>query len=430
MRAQDTDFINEPAFCANCLRFANLEAACRFCRSGRIIRHPELAELALAHLDCDAFYAAIEKRDNPSLADRPVIVGGERRGVVTTACYIARTYGVRSAMPMFRALALCPNAVVIKPNMSKYIETGRAVKRMMNAITPLVEPVSIDEAFMDLAGTQRLHGAYPAMALARLQQKIEAELGVTVSIGLSHNKFLAKLASDLDKPRGFSVIGRAETRARLATMPVSAICRVGAKMTERLRRDGLTLIGHIQEMDEAALSRKYGEAGLKLARLSRGEDARDVSLARETKSVSSETTFGEDLGDIAALEDWLWKLAEKTAARMKKQGLVGRVVVLKLKDTRFRSITRQVSLDRPTNLARIAFAAARPLLRDVADGRKWRLIGVGFADLSPTAQDPQAELFGAPQERIAAQESAIDTIRSKFGDSAIAAGRVLIRRRD
>ena len=180
-----------------------------------MVAHDELGQLSIAHMDCDAFYASVEKRDNPTLRDRPVIVGGGTRGVVSTCCYIARIKGVRSAMPMFQALKLCPEAVVVKPRFPAYLEASRAIRAMMEELTPSIEPLSLDEAFLDLSGTARLHGAPPAVLLARLTKRMEDELGLTGSIGLSHNKFLAKIASDLDKPRGFSVIGRAETESFL-----------------------------------------------------------------------------------------------------------------------------------------------------------------------------------------------------------------------
>jgi DNA polymerase-4 len=413
-------------FCRTCL--ADLPAAakaCPACSGRRIISHPELFELSIAHLDCDAFYAAIEKRDDPSLVDKPVIVGGGRRGVVSTACYVARTYGVKSAMPMFKALKACPDAVVIRPRMEKYAEAGRAVRRMMETLTPLVQPLSIDEAFMDLTGTARVHGMPPAKALARLQSGIEREIGVSVSIGLSHNKFLAKIASDLDKPRGFAVIGRAETREFLARQPISLIWGVGAAMSARLARDGLTMIGQLQNMEPAVLARRYGELGLRLAQLSQGEDNRAVTPHQELKTVSSETTFNDDIRDLKKLEDILWSLSEKVSARMKRKGIEGRVVTLKLKSDDFRIITRRVTLERASNLARAAFEAARPLLQEAAPGRAWRLIGVGYSELSPEEGAPQAELFERREEKWAAQEHAIDAIREKFGDDAIVAGRAL-----
>ena len=426
---------NINAICRDCGKTANGTAggaaarACPACGSARLLAHPELFSLSIAHLDCDAFYAAIEKRDNPALADRPVIVGGGVRGVVSTCCYVARTYGVRSAMPMFKARRACPEAVIIKPDMAKYAEVGRAVRRMMLDLTPLVEPLSIDEAFMDLTGTERLHGGPPAQTLVRLQARVERELGVTASIGLSHNKFLAKMASDLDKPNGFAVIGRAETLDFLARQPVSMIWGVGRAFAAALERDGISHVGQLQGMDEKILAKTYGEMGLRLARLSRGEDARLVRPERETKSVSSETTFDTDISDVQWLEDVLWELCEKVSARMKASGFEGRVVTLKLKTAAFKTVTRRRTLHEPANLARTAFAAAKPLLRETAGDGAYRLIGIGFSDLSAAGDSPSADLFGDGARKLAAQEKAIDALRDKFGRDAVKAGRTL-RRRD
>lgn len=416
------------ALCRSCLGIGDpSRTRCPHCASARIVRHDDLADLAIAHLDCDAFYAAVEKRDDPSLADRPVIIGGGRRGVVATACYVARTYGVRSAMPMFKALQACPQAVVIRPDIAKYAAVSRQIRAMMQALTPLVEPLSIDEAFLDLSGTERLHGAKPALALARLQSRIAKETGVSISIGLSHNKFLAKLASEFDKPDGFFVIGRAETRAFLAARPVGVISGVGKAMTARLERDGVKSIGDLQALDEATLAKRYGETGLRLFRLSRGLDQRSVMPRRETKSVSSETTFHDDIRDPDWLEDRLWILCEKVSARMKEKGLVGRVVALKLKNADFKTVTRRETLAAHSNLAHAAFRAARRMMRRSLGGEAYRLIGVGFSDLAPAEGAPQAELFEDADARMATREHAVDLIRARFGEGAIAAGRVLKR---
>lgn len=407
-----------------------LRPRCPACGSVRIAAHPEIFTLSIAHLDCDAFYAAIEKRDNPDLEDVPVIIGGGVRGVVSTACYVARTYGVKSAMPMFKAREACPNAVIIKPDMAKYAEVGRAIRKMMLDLTPLVEPLSIDEAFMDLTGTARVHGGPPAVTLARLQARVKDELGVTASIGLSHNKFLAKMASDLDKPRGFSIIGEAETKSFLARQPVTMIWGVGKAMATKLQQDGVATIGQLQKMDASLLGKRYGEMGMRLARLSQGDDTRAVKPERETKSVSAETTFNEDHRDVAWLEDVLWELCEKVSARMKASGFEGRTITLKLKTGDFKTITRRTTLDAPANLARIAFAAAKPMLHDAAGGKAYRLIGVGFSGLSFAGEVAAApDLFGDSREKLAKTEKAIDALREKFGKDAVQAGRVLRRER-
>lgn len=419
-------FTESYGLCRSCHAPAAADARkCANCGGFQLLFHPELPSLSIAHLDCDAFYAAIEKRDNPALAHEPVIVGGGVRGVVATCCYIARSYGVRSAMPMFQALKACPGAVVIKPNMAKYVETGRAIRQMMLSLTPLVEPLSIDEAFLDLSGTERLHGAPPATVLSKLQKRIEQELGVTASVGLSHNKFLAKIASDLDKPKGFTVVGKTETMKFLARMPVRKIWGVGAAFASKLEKDGITNVAQLQTKDGGFLAKQYGEMGLRLAQLSRGEDARPVKPHRETKSFSSETTFNEDIDDIKMLEDILWELCEKVSARMKTAGFEGRTITLKLKSNTFKTVTRRTSLDRPSNLARIAFAAAKTMLNDTAGAHAYRLIGVGFSNLSPSAEGIELEMFASDRERIAAQEKAIDALRAKFGETAVRAGRSL-----
>src|SRR6516164_395302 len=296
-----------PGFCRDCRRDARPAALrCAGCGSPRLLRHAEIDTLAIAHVDCDAFYATIEKRDDPSLVDKPVIVGGRQRGVVLTCCYVARTFGVRSAMPMFEARRLCPHASVVRPDMEKYARVGRQVRELMFKLTPLVEPVSIDEAFMDLSGTARLHGMAPAKALAGFAGEVETSLGITVSIGLSCNKFLAKIASDLDKPRGFAVLGGAEAAAFLAPKPVSLIFGVGKVAQQRLARDGLRTIGDLQRAGERELTRRYGAEGARLFRLARGLDERSVEPDREAKSISAETTFDRNIADFRALELRLW----------------------------------------------------------------------------------------------------------------------------
>jgi DNA polymerase-4 len=412
------------AVCRDCgARFAAAAAGpCPACGARRVITHPELFGLTIAHLDCDAFYAAIEKRDDPSLADRPVIVGGGVRGVVTTACYIARTYGVRSAMPMFKALKACPDAVVIRPDFTKYSEAARAVRALMERATPLVEPVSIDEAFLDLAGTERLHGRAPAETMLALQGDIKREIGITVSIGLSANKFLAKLASDLDKPEGFSVIGLSDAAARLAPMPVTAIWGVGAVFAKKLAADGFRVIADLQRADASFLRARYGDMGARLAELSHGKDNRAVSVDRETKSVSAETTFNADIADRAELEAILWTLCERTSARMKAKGFIGRTATLKLKTTDFDVITRSRQLPEASNLAHTLFDATQPLLA-AAPRVSYRLIGAGYSDLATGEAAPQASLFGDANARHRREEAAVDAIREKFGANAIAFGR-------
>jgi DNA polymerase-4 len=386
------------------------------------VRHPELYSLSLAHIDCDAFYAAVEKRDRPELRDRPVIVGGAKRGVVSTACYIARIRGVRSAMPMFKALEACPDAVVLKPDMEKYATVGRQVRAMMQALTPLVEPLSIDEAFLDLSGTERLHGRPPAMVLADFARKVESEVGITVSAGLSYCKFLAKVASDFRKPRGFSVIGEAEAAGFLAEQPVTLIWGVGKAFAATLERDGIRMISQLQKLDRAELMRRYGSMGDRLYHLSRGQDERVVSADRDAKSVSAETTFDIDLASPADLVPVLRALSEKVSARLKKAGIAGRTVVLKLKTQDFRIRTRNRQLGDPTRLADRIFQTGLHLLQKEADGTKYRLLGIGVSDLTGVEKADPPDLVDVTARKRALAEGAIDSLREKFGKTAVETG--------
>jgi len=410
-------------FCRDCRRDApEGSSRCSACGSPRLIRHPQLDALAISHVDCDAFYATIEKRDDPTLADQPVIVGGRQRGVVLTCCYIARTFGVRSAMPMFEARRLCPHAAVVRPDMDKYARVGREVRSLMVKLTPLVEPVSIDEAFMDLSGTARLHGMSPAKALAGFAAAVEKELGITVSIGLSSNKFLAKIASDLDKPRGFAVLGGDEAAQFLAPKPVAMIFGVGKIAQQRLARDGLRTIGDLQRAGERELARRYGAEGARLARLARGLDDRAVKADREAKSISAETTFDRDLHEFRGLELKLWRLTEKVSRRLKANALAGATVTLKLKTADFRIRTRAQSLAHPTQLASRIFGAGRELLARETDGTKFRLIGIGVSALTDADGADFADLI---DRRAAEAEHAIDRLREKFGDDAVVKGLAL-----
>ena len=369
-------------------------APCPNCGSPRLVSHPELLDLCIAHIDCDAFYASVEKRDNPALADKPVIVGhAGGRGVVTTACYIARRYGPRSAMPMFKALELCPQAVVVPPDMAKYRRASAEIRALFQMATPLVEPVSLDEAYLDLTPEARLIDRPAAVLLARLARAIEQRVGVTVSVGLSYNKSLAKLASDRDKPRGFSVIGRAEAKSILAALPVTAIHGVGAATARRLEGEGITRVEQLQEMSEAALIARLGKFGRSLFHLVQGDDPRQIIADRPTKSVSTETTFSRDIADAGQLAEALRLLCDKLALRLERSELAGQTLVLKLKTHDFKSITRNRRLPNPTGRADMLYDQACRLLSREADGRAFRLIGVGVADLAPLSQADPPDLF-------------------------------------
>ena len=373
----------------------------------------------MAHIDCDAFYATVEKRDNPDLADRPVIIGGGKRGVVSAACYIARTYGIRSAMPMFKALELCPSAAVVKPDMAKYVRVGREVRHAMQALTPLVEPLSIDEAFLDLSGTQRVHGMIPAKVLAKFAAQIERDVGITVSVGLSVNKFLAKIASDLDKPRGFAVLDQQDACAMLADRPVGFIFGVGPATAERLSQRGFRKIGDLQKADELELMKQFGGEGRRLWRLARGIDDRKVVADRNAKTISNETTFNDDIRDLATLEKILWRLSEKVSSRLKSGEVAGTTITLKLKTADFRQRTRSQSIHAPTQLAAKIFAISREMLAKEIDGTAFRLIGTGVSALQPGSQAGDTDMI---DRRSADAERAMDGLRKKFGDAAVIRG--------
>jgi DNA polymerase IV len=415
-----------PALCRDCLTPFQTGTRCPACRSPRVLAHPELFDLSIAHMDCDAFYASVEKRDNPDLRDKAVIVGGGTRGVVSTCCYIARIQGVRSAMPMFQALKLCPDAVVVKPRMAAYVEVSRQIRAFMEDLTPAIEPLSLDEAFLDLSGTARLHNAPPAVMLARLLKRMEDELSLSGSVGLSHNKFLAKIASDLDKPRGFSVIGKAETEAFLRPKPVRIIWGVGTATQAALEAAGIRSIADLLRWERPDLSARFGQMGERLWHLARGLDTRRVNRDEKLKSISKETTFFEDTADPDLLDGHLWRLAEQVSDRAKAKRLAGRTVTLKLKKGDFQTLTRRHALSDPTQIADRIYRAARDLLGQSAVKGPFRLIGVGISDLAPEDQaDRSGDLLDPDAPKRAAAERAADAIRARFGHDAIIKGRAL-----
>jgi DNA polymerase-4 len=396
---------------------------CPACGSPRVVAHDELGRLSIAHMDCDAFYASVEKRDRPELRDQAVIVGGGKRGVVTTCCYIARIKGVRSAMPMFQALKACPEAVVIKPDFAKYRTESQRILGMAAELTPLVQNLSLDEAWLDLSGTERLHGAAPAVTLARLQARIEAETGLTVSIGLAANKFLAKIASDLDKPRGFSVIG-AEARAFLADKPVRILPGVGPAMVAALQKAGYRTVGDLARVDRKVLAERWGAHGLRLHDLAHGRDGRAVNPNEARKGISAETTFEADLSSLAELEDKLAPLCERVARQARAGGVAGRVVTLKLRTTDVRIVTRRRTQPVATQTAHTLFQVGRELLAREATGRPWRLIGVGIAELVD-ADHAGADFFADGERKALASERSVDAIRARFGHDSVTSGRML-----
>lgn len=415
-----------PALCRDCQHCFETGPRCPVCRSPRVLSHPELYTLSIAHMDCDAFYASVEKRDNPDLRSRPLIVGGGHRGVVSTCCYLARIKGVRSAMPMFQALKLCPEAVVVKPRGSHYASVSKQIRALMDELTPRIEPLSLDEAFLDLTGTERLHKAPPAVLLCRLLKRMETELGLTGSVGLSHNKFLAKVASDLDKPRGFSVIGKGDTAAFLKGKPVRMIWGVGAATQGHLEAAGIRTFDDLARWDRKDLYQRFGAIGDRLWHLARGEDFRRVNPHEPMKSISAETTFDADIADRDLLDGHLWRLAEKVADRTKAKDLAGRTVTLKLKRADFTTITRRHTLREPTQIADRLYREVADLLAHVADNGPYRLIGVGLSDIVPAREaDLTADLLDPVAAKRVSAERATDAIRARFGPDAIVKGRSL-----
>lgn len=414
------------SLCRDCFHMFDFGVRCEKCGSPRVVAHSELNNLSIAHMDCDAFYASVEKRDNPDLIDKPVIIGGGHRGVVSTACYIARIRGVRSAMPMFQARKLCPDAVVLKPRMAVYAEVSKKIRKMMEDLTPAIEPLSLDEAFMDLSGTTRLHGAPPAVMLAKLVNRMKTELGVTGSIGLSHNKFLAKIASDQDKPNGFFVIGQSDTQSFLADKPIGLIWGVGRATQESLEKAGIRTISDLLRWDKLDLTSRFGTTGARLWHLARGQDRRRVMQHTPIKSISNETTLFEDVVDRDLLDGHLWRMCEKVSDRAKARELAGRVVILKLKTSKHQIITRRMTLRDATQLADTMYRETRAMLDQIAVGTAYRLIGAGLSDLCPQSQaERSGDLLDPNAEKRMGAERARDAIRKKFGTDAIIKGRAL-----
>lgn len=412
------------SICRECLStFDSKVLYCANCESLNLISHKEIEKLDIAHVDCDAFYASIEKRDNPKLKNSAVIIGGGKRGVVATACYLARIKGVRSAMPMYKALKLCPSAIIIKPNMSKYKDASRKIQNLMNQLTPLTEPISLDEAFLDLSGTKKLHKKIPAVLLAELSKKINQEVGISVSIGLSYNKFLAKICSDLDKPKGFSLLGRGDSKKFLSSQPVEILWGVGKILKRKLNDDGIKTISQIEELGIKEVINRYGSIGSHIYSLSQGKDLRRVVPQRQIKSISHETTFENDISDKEVLEKKLWSLCEKVSKRSKEKGLGGQTITLKLKTKEFKLISRSCTIDEPTQIGELIFQNSKTLLDREDDKVKYRLIGVGISNLKDSELCDLYDLINISKTKNAKIEYAIDDIRNKFGKDLIKKGR-------
>ena len=415
------------SICRDCLAQINENTSrCPYCSSPRVLSHPELFSLTTAHIDCDAFYASVEKRDNPKFKDKPLIIGGGQRGVVSTACYIARIKGVKSAMPMFKALKLCPEAIVIAPRMDAYAKASKEINEMMSELSPSIEPLSLDEAFIDLRGTEKLHGEPPALSMARLVQRIEKQLKISASVGLSYNKYLAKLASDLDKPRGFSIIGKYKIEEFLAPKSIGLIWGVGKVAQMRLEQDGIRIFADLQRRSHQELINKYQNMGDHLWHLCRGIDNRNVIAKNVIKSISKETTFSSDINNIEKLDGYIWRLSEQVSQRAKTKNLLGHVITLKIKTKKFKTISRRKTQREPTQIAEKIYTEARRMLDEVASEGPFRLIGVGISNLIDADKIDQLNDFLKTDEaKKADAERATDLIKKRFGKNAILKGRSL-----
>jgi len=383
---------------------------------------------SILHVDLDAFFAAVEQLDDPSLRGRPVVVGGlGPRGVVSTASYEARVFGVRSAMPMSRARKACPQATFLSPRMSRYAEKSREVMAILGSVSPLVEQLSIDEAFVDVAGAGRLLGDPPGIA-TDIRRRVRDESGLTCSVGVATTKFLAKLLSDEAKPDGMLLVEPGAERAYLAPLPASRLWGVGPKTFAKLRRMGVRTIGDVAALDEQTLVGALGASlGTHVAALARNDDPREVVPERETKSIGAEETYPTDLHTAAECERELVRVADRACARLRAAGSVARTVNLKIRFANFETRTRARTLADPTDVSTVVLGVARELLAEFDVRRGVRLLGVSLSQLAPgTAIQEELDLTGDDQRedrdrsgRRAAVERAVDEVRGRFGARAV-----------
>jgi DNA polymerase-4 len=375
----------------------------------------------ILHVDLDAFFAAVEQLDDPALRGRPVIVGGlGNRGVVSTASYEARKFGVQSAMPMSRARKACAQAVFLSPRFDRYQEKSGEVMAILQSITPLVEPLSIDEAFLDVGGARRLLGAPEEIAVL-IRRRVHDETGLTISVGVATTKFLAKLASDLAKPDGLLVITPGTERGFLAPLPVTRLWGVGPATRKKLDRMGLRTIGDVAALDESTLQHSLGNSlGAHLHALANNVDDRDVVTDREAKSIGAEETFNADLRDRDACERELVRLTDRACGRMRKESIVARTITLKIRFGNFETRTRARTLPEATDVSTVILATVKELLAEFEVGRGVRLLGVSLSQLAerPTMQ-PTLDL-----NRRAAVEDAVDLVRDRFGTGAVRPARL------
>ena len=376
----------------------------------------------ILHCDMDAFYASVEERDRPELAGRPVIVGGtpERRGVVSAANYAARRYGVHSAMPAATARRLCPHGVFLAPRIDRYAEVSRRIRDVFERFTPLVEPLSLDEAFLDVTGSERLFGPAPEIG-RQIKQAVREETGLVVSVGVAPNKFLAKIASDLEKPDGFVVVEPGRVAKFLDPLPVERLWGVGKQASRVFQRLGIRTIGHLRQRPIETLKSRFGAQGEHLWQLAHGIDDRRVVPEREAKSISHETTFERDVGDLEVLRAWLVDLVEQVGWRLRRYGLRGRTVHLKVRFADFATITRSHTLPEPTDVTHELWQAADALLchRLPAGHLPVRLLGMGVGGLDDTGS-VQGILFDRDErKKQEGLDAAADRIRERFGSSAL-----------
>ena len=390
--------------------------------SGAIVR-PRAAHRVIAHLDFDAFFAAVEENRDPSLRGKPVIVGGGERGVVSTANYVARRYGIHSAMPLRTARRLCPHGVYLTGHHRLYLDYSRRLMAMLEGYSPLVEQMSLDEAYLDLTGTERLFG--PPVRTARLiQRRVVDELHLTISVGLATNKLVAKVASDHHKPAGFTVVPPGTEAEFLAPLPVERLPGVGPALLEQLRDRGVTTVGDLARVPPHLLRLSFGEWGELLAHRARGEDLRRVTPNEEVKSISREHTFEEDVSDVSLLESTLVALTEDVCRRLRRQRLEARTVTVKIRYADFVTHTCSHTLSRPLDVDEAFFKEVLALFRT---GRRrryhLRLVGVGLSNLVPRAW--QDDLFDQELPLLRELDLKLDTIREKYGKEAVRRGAAL-----
>lgn len=375
------------------------------------------------HVDMDAFYAAVEQADRPELKGLPVIVGGSKRGVVSAASYEARRFGVHSAMPVFQAKRLCPNGIFLPVRMWRYKEVSRAVMDILGAISPLVEQISIDEAFVDISGTESLHGS-PASLARRVKAQILAATRVTCSVGIAPCRFAAKIASDMNKPDGLTIVEEDDVRAFLAPLPIGKIPGIGTKTSESLKGLGVHTIADVLRFPVSFWEKRLGAWGTKLYERAQGIDSSPVVPCSQAKSCSAEDTFPEDVVDLETLEKWLLVQSEEVGKDLRKSSSRGRTITLKVKFSDFSAVTRSHTLREATDCTQLIFATASRLLRELKLTRKVRLIGVGVSNLSDVPE--QKLIFGDSMlVRLRGLDRAMDEIQGRFGDKAVKRGRIV-----